>query len=396
MTHTDEQLLTLTKQLMAIESVAKPTGGTKNLHKAYEFIVQMLTASGKDITVEHFRKNGFPSLLAYKGPRRPDNFRIILNAHVDVVAAKKQQFQAEEKDGRLYGRGTHDMKAAAVILTDVFCEFVDKAPYALGLQIVTDEEVAGYDGAAYQVAQGVRADFVICGECGRREGTHEIANEAKGVALIELEFDGRAAHGAYLWRGNNAILRATKFAHAILERYPVPTEEAHHTTVNISNIATKNMTYTSVPDHAFLRLEIRFTHEDPNFRSKQHVAALIEEIDPGARISAMPSFEAPVYTSPKNPLLKQLKVAAEKVESHDFKLVRRHATSDGRHFANVGDQACEFGIAGEDQHGDNENITIKAFQNYRKTMQMFLASTIKTEKHNVNTVAYNATHSLVH
>lgn len=380
---------------MAIESVAKPGGGTKNLHKAYELIVQMITASGKDITVEHFRKNGFPSLLAYKGPHRPDNFRVILNAHIDVVAGKKEQFNAEEKDGRLYGRGSHDMKAAAVILTDVFCEFVDQVPYALALQIVTDEEVAGYDGAAYQIAQGVRGDFIICGECGRSEGTYEIANEAKGVALIELEFDGTAAHGAYLWRGNNAILRATKFTHALLERYPVPTEEAHYTTVNVSHIATKNTAYTAVPDHAFLRLEIRFTHEDPNFRSKQHVAALIEEIDPGARISAMPSFEAPVYTSPQNPLLKQLKTAAEKVEGHEFNLVRRHATSDGRHFANVGDQACEFGIAGEDQHGDNEHITIQAFKNYRKTMQLFLTKTVTTEVHNTNTAAYTAP-QLVH
>ena len=372
---------------MSIESTALNVPG---LHKAHNIIAKMLSDSGKDITVEHFKKNGIPSLLAYKGKTRPANFRVILGGHLDVVPASPELFKATIKDGKLYGRGSHDMKAAAVILTDAFCEFVDKTPYPLGLQIVTDEENGGHNGAKYQVDSGVRGDFVICGECGRKNDRYEIANEAKGIAVINIEFAGTSAHGAYLWRGENAILRAMRFAEAILKRYPVPTEEVTHTTVNVFSLSTNNTAYSKVPDHAALKLDVRFVPDDPNFRTKQHVASLIEEIDPQARITEFINFEAPIYTNPENPLLLQLKAAAEKVEGHTFNYVRRNATSDGRFFASKGDQACEFGIAGEDQHGNNEHITLKAFENYRKTMHTFLKQTIKTEAKNINTQAFMA------
>lgn len=376
MTRSHTELLDITKQLISIESTAQNPQGLK---EALEVIIAMIKNSHKAITVERFRKNGTDSLLAYSGGERPHNFRIMLNGHLDVVPGKPAQFQPYIKDGKLYGRGAYDMKAAIVILAELFCEYVDKVPYALGFQISTDEESGGHNCTAYQIAQGVRADFVICGECGRSEQTYELANEAKGVAVINLEFDGRSAHGAYLWNGDNAILRATNFAHALLKYYPIPTEAEKGTTVNVSNIGTNNTALTTVPDHASLRLEIRFTNDDRRFRSRQHMTAFLEQIDPGVRISSIPVFDAPIYTSPKNTLLTQLKQAAEKAENHRFNLVRRNGSSDGRHYANVGDQACEFGIAGEGSHSDNEYITIQAFKNYHKTMEYFLAQTIKTE-----------------
>ncbi len=177
MTHrTDQQLIQLTKDLIGIESVAdKPA----EIRKAYDFVIAMIKTCGKDITIEEFEQNGSPSFLAYRGLHRPDKFSLMFTGHLDVVPGKKEQYVATEKSGKLYGRGTTDMKAAAVILTDVFCEFVDKVPYALGLQMSCDEELGSSNGVEYQVAQGVRSGLVICGGCGRLPDTYEIANAAK-------------------------------------------------------------------------------------------------------------------------------------------------------------------------------------------------------------------------
>lgn len=383
--HTNNQLLALTKKLMAIESTAD---NPKGLREAYALMAGMLLDSGKKITIEHFESNGKPSLLAYAGPRRPDNFRIILNGHLDVVPGTPGQYKPVIKNGRLYGRGSYDMKAAAVVLADAFCEYVDKVPYALGLQLVTDEESAGKDGTGHQVGHGVRGDFVICGECGRLPANYEIANGCKGFVIAEVRFTGNSSHGAYLWRGDNAIIRAAEFANKLLERYPIPTEESFTTTVNVTSIGTTNNAHTKVPDNAFVKLDIRFTADDQNFRTPAHFAALVEEIDPNAEVSHITEFCAPVYCDPQNPLLLSLKTSAEKVEGKEFKLVSRHATSDGRFYAARGDQACEFGIAGEHQHADDENITLQAFANYRATMLDFLEKTVKSEKHNTNTKAF--------
>src|SRR5437868_7629341 len=85
------------------------------------------------ITVEKFESHGKPSLLAYTGQARPKHFTVLLNGHVDVVPAKPEQFEPVEKGGKLYGRGALDMKSAALVLTETFCELAPKLPYTLGL-----------------------------------------------------------------------------------------------------------------------------------------------------------------------------------------------------------------------------------------------------------------------
>ncbi|HEU4346297.1 MAG TPA: M20 family peptidase, partial [Actinoplanes sp.] len=46
-------------------------------------------------------------------------------------------------------------KVAALVLAEVFRRHAPGLPYPLGLQLVTDEEVGGFDGTAHQIAQGV-------------------------------------------------------------------------------------------------------------------------------------------------------------------------------------------------------------------------------------------------
>jgi succinyl-diaminopimelate desuccinylase len=384
---TDEQLLETTKDLIAIPSVTSDHGETR---KALDFMVRFIKKRTKDknVSIEKFVKDGVSSLLAYKGKERPANFRILFNVHVDVVAAQLNQFKAIVKNGKLYGRGAHDEKAATIILANAFAEFVDRVPYPLGLQIVTDEEVGGYNGTKYQIEQGVRADFVICGECGRTTNVHEIANEAKGIVFTEVVFQGRAGHGAYLWRHDNAAAKAAAFIQKLHQRYPIPSGPYDGTTVSVTGMSADGGAYTRIPDYAKVRLDFRFTSDDPNFRSRAHFAALIEEIDATAELQNC-NLNAPLYSDPRNPLLLSLKASAEKIEKAPFSFVRRHATSDGRHFSDLGDQACEFGVAGEHQHADLEYVTIKAFKNYRATIDDYLTKTIETEKGNEHTRAYD-------
>ncbi|HSX36284.1 MAG TPA: M20/M25/M40 family metallo-hydrolase [Patescibacteria group bacterium] len=382
---TQEQLIEKTKQLIAIPSVAQDPAA---LLEALDFIAAMIWERCPDVTIERFKSNYKPGLLAYRGAQRPANFRIMLNGHLDVVPGKPEQYKAVVKDGKLYGRGVYDMKAACVVLTDQFCRFVNEVPYALGLQIVTDEESDGRNGTLYQIKKGVRADFIIAGECGRPLGTYEIANEAKGFVMAEIGFHGRAAHSAYPWKGNNAALRATTFINALHERFPVPLEASDETFISVTSLSAVSDAHSKLPDFATVKVVARYAAGDPNFRSRRHFAALIEEIDPTAEIVNILNFESPIYTNPQNPLLLSLKASAEKIERAEFSFVSRHGTGDGRFYGDVGDEACEFGIAGEDSHGDHEYITLEAFKNYRATLHDFLAKTTVTEKEHSNTRAF--------
>jgi succinyl-diaminopimelate desuccinylase len=367
----ENELIETAKTLIRIPSTADDP---EALRQALQVIARTIENRCPEATVEFFESNGIYSLLAYRSGQRPDTFHVLLNGHVDVVAGKPEQYDPQIRDGKLYGRGAYDMKTAALVLTDVFCEYVARVPYSLGLQIVTDEETAGHDGTEHQISQGTRADFVICGECGRSTGRYEIANEAKGTAIFDVEFTGSSAHGAYPWEGENAALQAASFLHRLHERFPTPQEATGETTVSVNSIISSGGSPTRIPDHAVAKIDARYIPDDPYFSSKERVTALMREIDPQATIKEFIDFAAPIYTDPDNPLLLRLKAAAEQVEQAPFSLVRRNGSSDGRFYGNVSNQACEFGIAGENQHGDNEYVPLQAIFNYRDTLRHFLAS----------------------
>ncbi len=375
--YTETALLQAAQELIAIPSTVDNSDGLK---AAYNYVLNMVRNCGKAITVEEFESGGEPSFLAYASGARPDSFDIILNGHLDVVPGTPEQYQSYIKDGKLYGRGAYDMKAAAIVLTAMFCEYVDKVPYPLALQIVTDEEATGHDGTKYQVQQGVRGNFVICGDCGRTSNVHEIANEAKGTTFVEVGFDGTSSHGAYPWNADNPIAKATSFAQKLHELYPTPLEATGETTIAITAINADSGALTKIPDLATVSLDARFVAGDPRFRDIADFTMLIKSIDPDARIIKVHDFSAPIYTSPDNPLLLSLKASAEMIEGAEFSFARRNGTSDGRFYGAVGNQACEFGIAGENQHTEGEYVTLEAFHNYVATMRDFLDKTISTER----------------
>src|SRR3989338_9584875 len=225
----ERKVLSLTKKFISIESVP---GNPEELEK----ILGLALSNLKGYTIERFKQNGVNSALIYNSRKRSKKFKIILNGHLDVVPGKEYQYLPKIKGNRLYGVGSMDMKANAACLIMVFKEVADKTGYPLGLQLVTDEEVGGFDGTKHQISKGVRADFVIAGE----PTNFDIVNEAKGVLRVNISTKGKTAHGAYPWRGENAIWKMNEFLNILKKKYPVPRREQWTTTVNLSGIETRN------------------------------------------------------------------------------------------------------------------------------------------------------------
>ena len=104
-----------------------------------------------------------------------------------------------------------DMKANVACLMTVFKDVADKVNYPLGLQLVTDEEIGGFHGTKYQIEKGVRAEFVVVGE----STDLNIKNRAKGILWAKISAKGKTAHGAYPWRGENAIWKMNEFLNCL-------------------------------------------------------------------------------------------------------------------------------------------------------------------------------------
>ena len=362
-----KDIIEQTKRLIAIRSTADNPAA---LRAAVGFVADVVQELCPDITIERFEQNSKPSFLAYRGTKRPEQFEILLNAHVDVVPAKANQFKAYEKDGRLYGRGALDMKGTALALTHLFCELVNEVPYGLGLQIVADEETSGYDGAQLQIAQGVKAKFVVIGEY--TNAKHTIYNAARGLCWAEIAFHGKTAHGGHLWNGVNAVVKAGEFAGALLRRYPTPDQETWTTTASVASLSTPNVTYNKVPDQAVLKVDFRFTQEDPVFQDKETLRAFISSIDPDAELVHTAVFEPAVNVEELNPYVQGLAEAYEREVGKKPRFASRPAGSDGRHFAAAQMDVIEFGLYGLNPHSDNEYVELTSFEEYRRVVRRFL------------------------
>jgi succinyl-diaminopimelate desuccinylase len=363
----NDPLLPTLKRLIAIPSVSSDRAA---LQAAVDLIASYIKQAAPDATIEHFKSKGKPSLLAYAGKKRPPKFAVLLNGHVDVVPAKPEQFKPRIEGNKLFGRGAQDMKSAALVLTTVFCELAPRCAFPLGLQIVADEEVGGHNGTAYQLQQGVVADFVVCGEF-TPEAT--ICNESRGVCQVRVHFAGKVAHSAYLWEGNNALLQAHHFIDALLTRYPVPKQGDWVTTANISSISTPNAAMNQVPGKATLDIDIRYIPDDPNFAYKRTAKAFLRSLNATADVEFL-MFEPSHFADPGHPLSKKLAAALQTTTDKPTRFIQKHGGADVRFYSTKGIPAMVMGVQGAGLHGDNEYCLITSITQYKQTLARFLDS----------------------
>ena len=320
----------------------------------------------KQYEINRFSSDGKPSLLIHNATPGIKHFKIILNAHLDVVQGNDFQFQPKIVDGRLYGRGAYDMKAAAAVMLMLFKEITNQLPYPLALQITTDEET-GTLGAKKQVDEGYRGEFIITGECG---SNFRITNKAKGVYKIKVTAQGMLSHSAYPWRGDNAIVKLQKAIAVITDTYPLPKEESYKTTINITQIRSDNETWNKTPAHAEAYMDIRYMPEDQNILTdlkKLLPQDVVIEEDPDYSFVSL-------NTDPNNAYVQSLREIGKKILKQDIAFQTAHATSDLVRFTAVGCDGVEFGPIGENQHGDNEWVDIKSLEDYFLILKQFLLS----------------------
>jgi succinyl-diaminopimelate desuccinylase len=353
-----DDILTLTKQLVIIPSTKE--NNTK-LYKVLDVAKKELTG----FTIEEFEQNNTPSILVYSGKTRPSQFKVILNAHLDVVPAQERQYVPYEKNGKLYGRGTSDMKAAAAVELLVFKELAQKLNYPIALQLVTDEEIGGFDCTKYQIDKGVKAEFVIAGE----PTDLGINNKAKGILWMKVKTKGTSAHGAYPWNGKNAIQQMRRVLEALDKHFPVPKEESWKTTINVATIETTNQTFNKVPDDCLLKLDVRYIPEDST-----HILDSIKNILPKDVDVEVVLQEPAQFTDETNEYITKLKTVTKKIVRKQAPVIVKHGGADIRHFNRVGCEGITFGPVGAGLHTDEEWVDIKGLENYYNILKEFLLS----------------------
>src|SRR5262245_22595977 len=135
---------------------------------------------------------------------------LYFHGHYDVVPAQgPEQFNPIVRNGRLYGRGSTDMKAglaAMIYATHLLKELQTPLQGRIGLCLVANEETGGRGGSAYLDQIGVLGQDAIA-MLTPEPTSGVIWNANRGAITLRVTIKGRPAHVGLQHQGTNAFER---------------------------------------------------------------------------------------------------------------------------------------------------------------------------------------------
>ena len=326
--------------------------------RAHGSDVQLLPAIGRiEHTSQHPRINVIGRHAGSgNGPA------IHLNGHFDVVPPglgwTRDPFGAEIADGKLFGRGSCDMKAglaAAVFAVEAIRRAGIKTMAPIEVSGTVDEESGGFAGVAWlaenRFLSRERTRAVIIPE---PFGVDRICVGHRGVYWFEVIAQGRIAHGSMPYLGINAIegmshlldLVRDELGPALFNRVttmPVVPDGSRHATININGIdggqPVDGIPSPCVADRCRVVFDRRFLMEEGLERTRSEIAALVAKAQsrmPEVRFSIEDRliFE-PTRTPEDAPVVGALADAIAQVTGRQAALVASPGTYDHKHVARI-------------------------------------------------------------
>jgi succinyl-diaminopimelate desuccinylase len=189
---------------------------------------------------------------------------------------------------------------------------------------------------------------------------------AKGVFAMRIVVDGRAAHGATPWLGENAILRAMEVFREI-ESLPFARQSSKlfdRPSINLGRILGGDA-LNKVPDTCVIDVDVRYLPE-------QEPKAILAEVSSIAGARVISTFTRPPATvDPDSTFVRTLCEAAAPFHSGEVRGIGRDGASDAVSFLKTGVPAVEFGPAGAGHHGPEEWVSIPSLRGYREMLVHF-------------------------
>ncbi|MDA3908930.1 MAG: succinyl-diaminopimelate desuccinylase [Sulfurimonas sp.] len=349
-------VLELFKYMIAQKSETPDDGGL------LDFIENYLP----DFTAERVDVQDVKNLFIYK--KFGEGEHLCFAGHVDVVPAGKgwdsDPYEAVEKDGYIFGRGTQDMKSGVAAFTQAVKEARDFNG-TLSILLTSDEEGDAINGTVkvleYLKENSMLPDAVVVAEptCEDNFGD-AIKVGRRGSINGYVTLKGKQGHAAYPQKAINPIHniapRLMNMAGVDLDNGDEFFSPSKFVVTDIrSGMQVTNVT----PNHLNMMFNVRNTTLTTQKEVREFVAKKLDGLDYELKLT---QGSYPFKTDTDTKLVKKIDEAIESVTGIKPKHSTAGGTSDARFISPMGIDVVEFGVINDTIHAINERTTVKEVQ----------------------------------
>ncbi|MDY6510892.1 succinyl-diaminopimelate desuccinylase [Acinetobacter faecalis] len=357
---TQSETLELSLQLLRQPSV------TPVDHTCQDIMAKRLEKIG--FNIENMRFDDVDNLWARKGTKAPV---FCFAGHTDVVptgsldAWNSDPFAPEIRDGKLYGRGSADMKTALAAMVVASERFVKKHPNhkgSIAFLITSDEEGPSINGTVKVIetleARNEKMDWCLVGEPSSTNKLGDIVkNGRRGSLNANLTVKGKQGHVAYPHLAVNPIHSFSKALAELCETvWDNGNEYFPATTFQVSNINSGTGATNVIPGTLNTLFNFRYSTEVTAEELKACTLEILDrhnvEYEISWTLSGLP------FLTPVGELVNAAKSAILNVTGVETKLSTSGGTSDGRFIAPTGAQVLELGVLNATIHQINEHVNV--------------------------------------